>query len=79
MNEPPITIHVDNEPVQVPSRPITVRELLILVGLDPECFFLIEVEGREQKSHRDRPHHQLHPHHHLRCVTSRIEAICPVS
>lgn len=79
MHHPHFSILIDNEPVPISDRTLTVRALLLLVGLDPDCFYLIHVKGRHQESYRDRLDVVLELHADERFVTSRIDAICPVS
>lgn len=79
MNQPHFTILVDNEAIKITDRTMTVRALLVFVGLDPDCFYLIEVRGRHQESYRDRLEEELKLHPNQRFVTAHIEAVCPVS
>lgn len=79
MQTPSITIAIDGEPVVLDVRTITVRDLLVRAGLDPGCFYLIEVKGRNQDSYLGRLDHEIHLHPHQTFVTARIEAVCPVS
>ncbi len=68
-NEHPVTISVDNEQFTIPDRDTTPRALLALVHKTPETAYIVAVQGREQKSYKDRPDEPIRAHEHQTFIT----------
>ncbi len=48
----------DGEPLEIETDSLTMSEILALVGKQPDQWYLVEKEGREQKVFRD-PEEQI--------------------
>ena len=48
-----IEFFVDEEELQTTDSTLTVRQILILAGLDPTTHYLIEIQGNHQVPHKD--------------------------
>lgn len=52
-NDKTFTVTVDGEPVEVPRKDVTAREILVLAGLNPTERYLIEKHGDNTTSYKD--------------------------
>jgi hypothetical protein len=65
-----IEITVDLKTVTTTVRELTPAQIMELVGIDPATHFLIEVEGREQKSLEGQNGVLLHLHEDMKFVSA---------
>lgn len=68
-----VTITIDGEEYNVAKEEMTVRELLVLAGLDPEASYLILLHGEgQQHSYRDQLDTSVKVHQRMRFVTADL-------
>ena len=65
-----IEITVDLKTVTTTARELTPAQIMDLAGIDPATHFLIEVEGREQKSLEGQNSTPLHLHERMKFVSA---------
>lgn len=70
-NPLPKTIHyeLDGEPQETSERTLTARQIIINAGLDPSERYLVEIQGRHQKSYKDAMDEPIHMHEGQKFVT----------
>ena len=60
---------VDGEPQQTTERTLTPRQIIINAGLDPSERYLVEIQGKQQKSYKDAMDEPIHMHEKQTFVT----------
>ncbi len=63
------TITVDGEPLEVPEHELTPAEIMRRAGIDAATHYLIEIEGRIQKSLEGKNDVPIHIHEGLKLVS----------
>ena len=57
-----IEFSVDDEPVETTEHSLTPRAILVLAGIDAENHYLVQIDGREQRSYQDAPDTPIEVH-----------------
>jgi hypothetical protein len=67
----PRTIHysVDGEPQETNEKTLTPRQIITDAGLDPNERYLVEIQGKHQKSYKDVMNEPIHMHEGQKFVT----------
>jgi uncharacterized protein YpmB len=66
----PVEIEVDSKPVEAPSKTMTAREILVLVGKDPAQYYLVQLIGKkDQNSYKEKLDEPIHLDQHSRFIT----------
>lgn len=63
------TITVDGEPIEVAEHELTPAEIMARAGIDASTHYLVEVEGRDQKSLQGKNDVPIHIHEGLKLVS----------
>lgn len=77
-NDQTFTVTLDGEPVEVPRKDVTARDILVLAGLDPTQRYLIEKHGTQTTSYKENPDSPVKVHENQVFLTGRCGPV-PVS
>jgi hypothetical protein len=69
------TVTVDDEPIEVPRKDMTARNILEIAGLDPATRYLIEKHGNQTTSYKDNPDGEIKVHQNQVFLTGRCGAV----
>lgn len=59
---PTFDFKVDGEDHSTSEHTLTPRQILEIAGLDPANHYLIQLNGKQQESYKDRPDVSIHMH-----------------
>jgi hypothetical protein len=67
------SFEIDGAPYSTQDKTLTPRELLSqFAHLDPDSHYLIEINGRDQKSFEGAPDQTIHMHQHQKFITASL-------
>jgi len=66
------TVTVDGEPVEIPRKDVTPRDILTAANLDPTERYLIEKHGNQTTSYKDKLDEPIKVHENQTFLTGRL-------
>ncbi|MDD5703371.1 MAG: hypothetical protein PHU23_15160 [Dehalococcoidales bacterium] len=69
---------VDDEPQTTDLHQMTPVQILTNAGIDPASHYLIQLEGHNKISYKDKPDEIIHMHQHMKFISASM-APTPVS
>lgn len=60
---------VNGELLSTQEHILKARQILINAKLDPTTYYLVEIEGHNQTSFKDKPEEPIHMHEHMKFIS----------